>query len=104
LLWEETEYLMALGTRVLHDLEEPVVYIVKADYDAAKMKKASVSKKSRTKKLKKKKDPFCNCLRLCLNDFQGIVYSRPEMSPQRSHHSLYGVGAECRCMNFNGRT
>jgi D-alanyl-D-alanine carboxypeptidase (penicillin-binding protein 5/6) len=55
LLWEETEYLMALGTRVLHDLEEPVVYIVKADYDAAKMKKASVSKKSRTKKLKKKK-------------------------------------------------
>ncbi len=55
LLWEETEYLMAFGTRVLRDLEEPVVYIVKADYDAAKMKKASMSKKSRTKKLKIKK-------------------------------------------------
>ncbi len=55
LLWEETEYLMAFGTRVLRDLEEPVVYIVKADYDAAKMKKASMSKKSRIKKLKIKK-------------------------------------------------
>jgi len=55
LLWEETEYLMAFGTKVLHDLEEPIVYIVKADYDAAKITKASLSKKSRTKKLKRKK-------------------------------------------------
>ncbi len=55
LLWEETEYLMAFGTKVLHDLEEPIVYIVQADYDAAKITKASLSKKSRTKKLKRKK-------------------------------------------------
>jgi D-alanyl-D-alanine carboxypeptidase (penicillin-binding protein 5/6) len=55
LLWEETEYLMALGTRVLNNLEEPVVYITKVDYDAAKMKKASVAKKQRAKKSTKKK-------------------------------------------------
>ena len=55
LLWDETEHLMTLGTKILHGLEEPVVYIVKADYDAAKMKKAAVSKKSRTAKPKKKK-------------------------------------------------
>jgi len=55
LLWEETEYLMAFGARVLNNLEEPVVYITKADYDAAKMKKASVSKKHRAIKSTKKK-------------------------------------------------
>ena len=49
LLWKETEDLMALGTRVMNNLEEPVVYITKADYDSAKVKKAS-HKKSRKKK------------------------------------------------------
>lgn len=55
LLWEETEHLMAFGEKVIRELEEPVVYIVKSDYDAASMKKAAVSKKSRAKKLKKRK-------------------------------------------------
>jgi D-alanyl-D-alanine carboxypeptidase (penicillin-binding protein 5/6) len=55
LLWEETEKLMALGTRVLNNLEEPVVYITKVDYDAGKIKKASVSRKHHIKKNKKKK-------------------------------------------------
>jgi len=55
LLWEETEKLMALGTRVLNNFEEPVVYITKADYDAAKIKKVSASKKRHGEKKKKKK-------------------------------------------------
>jgi len=55
LLWEETEKLMALGTRVLNNIEEPVVYIKKADYDAAKMRKASVSKKRPREKNRKNK-------------------------------------------------
>jgi len=44
LLWQETEDLMALGTRVLNNLEEPVVYITKAEHDAAKVRKASYKK------------------------------------------------------------
>jgi D-alanyl-D-alanine carboxypeptidase (penicillin-binding protein 5/6) len=50
LLWKETEDLMALGTRVLNNLEEPVVYLTKAEYDTAKVKKASYTKKSRKKR------------------------------------------------------
>ncbi len=50
LLWKETEDLMALGTRVLNNLEEPLVYITKADYDTTKVKKASYRKKSRKKR------------------------------------------------------
>ena len=55
LLWKETEDLMDLGTRVMNNLEEPVVYITKIDYDAAKIKKASYKKKSRTKKSRRKR-------------------------------------------------
>jgi len=54
-LWKETEDLMALGTRVLNNLEEPVVYLTQTDYDAAKITKASYGKKSRGKKFRKKK-------------------------------------------------
>ena len=50
LLWKETEDLMALGTRVLNNLEEPVVYLTKAEYDTAKVKKTSYTKKSRKKR------------------------------------------------------
>ena len=55
LLWEETENLMTLGTRVLNNLEEPVVYITQSDYDAAKITKASYTKKIRPKKRAKKR-------------------------------------------------
>ncbi|NJD57192.1 MAG: D-alanyl-D-alanine carboxypeptidase [Nitrospirae bacterium] len=55
LLWEETGKLMAFGARVQNNLEEPVVYITKVDYDAGKIKKASASKKHRVKKNTKKK-------------------------------------------------
>ncbi|MFZ2197589.1 MAG: D-alanyl-D-alanine carboxypeptidase family protein [Thermodesulfovibrionales bacterium] len=56
LLWKETEDLMALGTRVMNNLEEPVVYISKVDYGTAKVKKASYKvKKASYKKSKKKK-------------------------------------------------
>jgi D-alanyl-D-alanine carboxypeptidase (penicillin-binding protein 5/6) len=50
LLWKETEDLMALGTRVLNNLEEPVVYITKAEHDTAKVKKASYKKSKKKKK------------------------------------------------------
>ena len=49
ILWKETEDLIALGTRVLNNLEEPVVYLTKVEYDTAKVKKASY-KKSRKKR------------------------------------------------------
>jgi len=55
LLWEETENLMALGTRVLNNLEEPVVYFTKIDYDAAKVRKVSYTKKTRMKKSRGKR-------------------------------------------------
>ncbi|MBI5849034.1 MAG: hypothetical protein HZB31_14000 [Nitrospirae bacterium] len=32
---------MALGARVINHLEEPVVYITSADYDASKVKRTS---------------------------------------------------------------
>lgn len=54
LLWSETEALMAFGSRVLNNLEEPVVFITKIDYDAAKIKKASYKKKLRIKKKKRR--------------------------------------------------
>ena len=50
LLWKETEDLMALGTRVLNNLEEPVVYLTKVDYDTAKVKKTSYRKRNRKKR------------------------------------------------------
>jgi D-alanyl-D-alanine carboxypeptidase (penicillin-binding protein 5/6) len=50
LLWKETEDLMALGTRVLNNLEEPVVYLTKAEYDTTKVKKASYKKIRKKKK------------------------------------------------------
>jgi len=40
-LWSETGALMALAARVINNLGEPVVYITSADYDAAKVKRAS---------------------------------------------------------------
>ncbi len=50
ILWKETEDLMALGARVLNNLEEPVVYLTKAEYDTAKVKKASYTKKGKKKR------------------------------------------------------
>ena len=50
LLWKETEDLMALGTRVLNNHEEPVIYLTNAECDTAKVKKASYTKKSRKKR------------------------------------------------------
>jgi len=41
LLWSEAGSLMTLGKRVINNLEEPVVYITSADYDATKVKRAS---------------------------------------------------------------
>jgi len=55
LLWEETGILMNFGARVLNNLEEPVVYLAQSDYDAAKITKASYTKKSRSKKRAKKR-------------------------------------------------
>jgi D-alanyl-D-alanine carboxypeptidase (penicillin-binding protein 5/6) len=47
LLWKETEDLMGFGYKVLGNLEEPVVYLTRADYVAAKVVKASYTTRSR---------------------------------------------------------
>lgn len=55
LLWKEAEALMAFGTRVMNNLEEPFVSITKIDYDAANTRQATYSKKVRGKKALKKR-------------------------------------------------
>jgi D-alanyl-D-alanine carboxypeptidase (penicillin-binding protein 5/6) len=55
LLWKETASLIDFGTRVLNNLEEPIVLITKVDYDTEKIEKASYKKKQRIKKLRKKR-------------------------------------------------
>jgi len=48
-------FLMNLGERVINNLEEPVVYISRADYDSVKVKRASTSvRKHRIKKCRAK--------------------------------------------------
>lgn len=48
-LWKETEDLMAFGSKVLQNQEEPVVYLTRTDYDSARISKASYTKKTRLK-------------------------------------------------------
>ena len=52
LLWKESENLMAFGSKVMEQQEEPVVYLTKAGYDSAKATHASYTKK--TKKITKR--------------------------------------------------
>jgi D-alanyl-D-alanine carboxypeptidase (penicillin-binding protein 5/6) len=54
LLWRETEELMEFGSRVLNNTEEPVVYLTRADYDAAQITKAAYTKRAAVKTGKKK--------------------------------------------------
>jgi D-alanyl-D-alanine carboxypeptidase (penicillin-binding protein 5/6) len=54
LLWRETEELMEFGSRVLNNTEEPVVYLTRADYDAAQITKAAYTKRTAVKAGKKK--------------------------------------------------
>ncbi len=54
LLWKETEALMGVGTRVLSNTEEPVVYLSRADYDAANLTKAAYTQKTSVRVAKKK--------------------------------------------------
>jgi len=54
LLWKETEALMGVGTRVLSNAEEPVVYLTRADYDTANLTKAAYTQKTSVKVAKKK--------------------------------------------------
>ena len=44
-LWKETEDLMAFGSKVMKNEEEPVVYLTRADYDDAKVTKAAYTRK-----------------------------------------------------------
>ena len=55
LLWKETEELVTLGTRVLNNLEESVVYVTKPEYDATMLKKVSLTGKGKTKKSRTRK-------------------------------------------------
>ncbi|RPI37394.1 MAG: D-alanyl-D-alanine carboxypeptidase [Nitrospiraceae bacterium] len=54
LLWRETEELMGFGSRVLNNTEEPVVYLTRVDYDAARITKAAYTKKTAARAGKKK--------------------------------------------------
>jgi D-alanyl-D-alanine carboxypeptidase (penicillin-binding protein 5/6) len=48
-LWKETENLMAFGSKVIKNQEEPVVYLTRADYDATKVSKAAYTAKTKAK-------------------------------------------------------
>jgi len=43
-LWKETEDLMAFGSKVMKNQEEPVVFITRADYDVDKVTRAAYTK------------------------------------------------------------
>jgi len=49
-LWKETEDLMSFGAKVMQNQEEPVVYLTRADYDAASVTSASYTKKVKGKR------------------------------------------------------
>ncbi|MDP2158313.1 MAG: hypothetical protein Q8K68_11460, partial [Nitrospirota bacterium] len=44
-LWKETEDLMAFGSKVLKNQEEPVVYLTRSDYDATRVTSAAYTRK-----------------------------------------------------------
>ncbi len=44
-LWKETEDLMAFGSKVMKNQEEPVVYLTRSDYDGSKVTKAAYTRK-----------------------------------------------------------
>ncbi|MBI5076165.1 MAG: D-alanyl-D-alanine carboxypeptidase [Nitrospirae bacterium] len=44
-LWKETEDLMAFGSKVMKNQEEPVVYLTRSDYDDAMLTKAAYTRK-----------------------------------------------------------
>ncbi|OGW27802.1 MAG: hypothetical protein A2X59_09690 [Nitrospirae bacterium GWC2_42_7] len=54
LLWKETEDLMAFGSKVMSNQEEPVVYVTRSDYDSLHVKKATYTKKTQYKSPRKK--------------------------------------------------
>ena len=54
LLWKETEVLLGFGAKVLNNNEEPVVYLTRTDYDAAKVISAAYSPKSDVRVSKKR--------------------------------------------------
>ena len=53
LLWKETEELLGIGSKVLNNNEEPVVYLTRADYEAANLTKAAYSNKTDIRVAKK---------------------------------------------------
>src|SRR5574340_578119 len=55
LLWKESEALMEVGSKVMNNNEEPVVYLTRSDYDAANLTKAAYTQKTSVKASKKKK-------------------------------------------------
>jgi len=55
LLWKESEALMEVGSKVMNNNEDPVVYLTRADYDAVNLTNASYTQKTSVKDAKKKK-------------------------------------------------
>ncbi len=54
LLWKETEELLGFGSRVLNNIEEPVVYLTRADYEALNVTKAAYNQAEEIKVVKKR--------------------------------------------------
>ncbi len=50
MLWKESENLMAFGSKVMNNQEEPQMYLTKSGYDPALFTKASYTKKAKKKK------------------------------------------------------
>ncbi len=48
-LWKETEDLMAFGSKVMKNQEEPVVYLTRSDYDGTKVTRAAYTRKDMAK-------------------------------------------------------
>ncbi|GAB4483069.1 MAG: hypothetical protein OHK006_03040 [Thermodesulfovibrionales bacterium] len=49
-LWRETEQLLGFGSKVMANVEEPVVYLTRADYESGRMVKASYTRKAAGRK------------------------------------------------------
>jgi ribulose kinase len=55
LLWKESENLLALGSKIMNNEAEPLIYVERADEDAPKIMKTSSRKKVRAKSYKKRR-------------------------------------------------
>jgi D-alanyl-D-alanine carboxypeptidase (penicillin-binding protein 5/6) len=55
LLWKEAENLLGLGSKIMNNEAEPIIYLERADQDAPKIMKTSSRKKIKRKLIKKRR-------------------------------------------------